>query len=491
MAGAKKKKKSMRLILLLLVVAALVGVYFLVGGEDEPLEENPGNNVQKEDTSVALCTFAAEDIVKVSFENPKFAATVAKQEDGNYVMEEEPDFPLNQARATYLFSNITSKAEKKIAEDAELSVYGLDDPSIRIVATHKDGTKFSLNIGDKIGTVSENGYYACIDGEDTVYVVSAALNVYYNLDKASWIRTEELPSIDTTTVVGVEVESDEFTDLALFHTGAIGDGDGNPNTGNWRMEKPYSNVLSLSEANVTQLVSNYSGFSFGNAVDYKEENLATYGLENPVTKLTLTCEVSSELTTDLLKEKIVLNIGKQNEDGDYYVRLDKSPLVYIMTGANVKSLVAPDVDGLVEKRFSLIYIHTISELEITYGDKKHLYEMTHEDVTDENGGTTKKSHFVVDGVKVSDESTSFNTFYTRFVKPTASYVLPADTKAEGDAVVTLRYKRTDPTYGNLLIEYFPYDDSFYAARINGVMMYAVDKRDIDNMLDGIDDYIPD
>ena len=347
MAGAKKKKKTLRLVLLLLVVAARVGVYFLIGGEDETLEENPNSSAQKEDLSVELCTFATEDIVKVSFDNPKFEATVVKQADGSYVMEEEPEFPLNQTRATYLFANITAKAERMIAEDAELSVYGLDEPSIRIVATDKNGAQFRLNIGDKIGTVSENGYYACIEGEDPVYVVSAALNVYYNLDKAAWIRQETLPDIDTTTIVGVEIESTEFSNLALFHTGAVGDGDGNPNTGNWRMEKPYPNVLSLSEANVTTQISNYSGFSFGNPVDYKEENFASYGLEEPVTKLTLTYEVSSDLTTDMLKKKIVLNIGNQNEDGDYYVNLAGSPLVYLMTGANVRSLVAPDVESLV------------------------------------------------------------------------------------------------------------------------------------------------
>jgi len=492
MAGAKKKKKFLRLVLLLLVVAALVGVYFLIGGEDETIEENPNSSVQREDLSVALCNFATEDIVKVSFENPKFAATVVKQTDGSYVMEEEPEFPLNQTRATYLFANITAKAERMIAENAELSVYGLDKPSIRIVATDKSGAQFRLNIGDKIGTVSENGYYACIEGEDTVYVVSAALNVYYNLDKAAWIRQENLPTIDTTTIVGVEIESAEFSDLALFHTGAVGDGDGNPNTGNWRMEKPYPNVLSLSEANVTTQIANYSGFSFGNPVDYKKENFASYGLEEPVTRLTLTYEVSSDLTTDMLKKKIVLNIGNQNENGDYYVNLAGSPLVYLMTGANVRGLVAPDVESLVEKRFSLIYIYTISELEVTYGDTRHLYEMTHEDVTDESGtSTTKKSSFVVDGVKVSDESTSFNTFYTNFVKPTASWILPEDTKAEGEPVITLRYKRTDPAYGDLLMEYFPYDDSFYALRINGVMMYAVDKRDIATMIDGINAYVPD
>lgn len=492
MAAAKKKKKTLRLLLLVLVVAALVGVYFLLDGEDEPLEENPGEVTQAADSSVSICPLAAEEIVKVAFENPKFSATLVKQADGSYVMEEEPEFPLSQTKAQIMFGNVCGKADAVVAEDAELSVYGLDNPAVRVVATDANGKEYRLNVGDKIGTVSKNGFYACIDGQTTVYQVPASLYVYFNLDKATWITTETLPEIDTTAIVAVEIESKEFGNLALYHTGAIGDGDGNPNTGNWRMEKPYPNVLSVSEVPVTEQITNYASFSFGSPVDYKKENFATYGLEEPVTKLTLTYEESSDLTTDLLKKKVVLNIGNQLENGDYYVNLSGSPLVYTMTGANVRGMVDVDADSYVEKRFSLIFIHTISELEVTIGDTKHLYEMTHKDVEDAgNSEFIKESTFVVDGVQVSEDSTSFNTFYTYFVKPTASFVLPADTKAEGEPILTLRYKRTEPAYGDLFMEYFPYDDSFYAVRINDVMMYAVDKRDVDNLIKGVNEYVPD
>ena len=492
MAAAKKKKKSLRLLLLVLVAAALIGVYFLIGGKEDELEENPGSTTQAADSSVEICPFDAADVVKVSFDNPKFSATLVRQEDGSFIMEEEPEFPLNQTRTEILFGNVVGKADSIVAEDADLSVYGLDDPAIRIVATDKNGSEYRLNVGDKLGTVSKNGYYACMEGQNTVYLVPASLYAYFNLEKSDWITSENLPEIDTTKIVGVEIASEEFGNLALFHTGAVGDGDGNPNTGNWRMEKPYTNVLGVTEARVTELIANYSGFSFNNPVDYKKENFALYGLEEPVTKLTLTYEESSDLTTDMLKKKVVLNIGNQLENGDYYVNLNGSDLVYTMTGANVKGLVDVDADEIVEKRFSLIYIYTIAELEVEFGDTKHLYEMTHEEVTDESGtSTTTKSTFVVDGVPVSEDSTSFNTFYTNFVKPSASYVLPEDTKAEGEPVLTLRYKRVDPAYGDLYIEYFPYDDSFYAARINGVMMYAVDMRDIETLMNGVTAYVPD
>lgn len=491
MAAAKKKKKTMRLLLLVLVLAALVGVYFLIGGEDS-LEEIPGETSERVDLTVSICPLESSDIVKVAFENSKFNGTVVRKEDGTYYLEEEPDFPLNQDRAALMFGNVVAKAESVVAENADLAVYGLENPAVRIRATAKDGTEYRLNVGNKIGTVSENGFYACIDGQNTVYLVSASLYVYFNLEKAAWIRYETTPKLDTSTIVRVEVESEEFEDLAIYHTGQVGDGDGNPNTGNWRMEVPYSNVLGLNDANVTALIENYSTFSFGNPVDYKEENLDQYGLAEPVTKLTVFYEVSSDLTSDMLKQKVQIYIGNPDGNGNYYVRLPESSRVYLMTGVNVRSLVAPDIDEMVEKRFSLIYIYTIEELEVTIGETKHLYEMTHTEIPDETGeNVTRKSTFVVDGVPVSEDSSSFNTFYTNFVKPTASWILPADTKAEGEPVMTLRYQRTESAYGDLFIEYFPYDDSFYATRINGTMMYAVDKRDIDAMIENINAYVPD
>ena len=71
MAAAKKKKKSLRLLLLVLVVAALIGVYFLISGEEAPLDENPGEVTQTADKSVVICPLAKENITKISFENQK------------------------------------------------------------------------------------------------------------------------------------------------------------------------------------------------------------------------------------------------------------------------------------------------------------------------------------------------------------------------------------------------------------------------------------
>lgn len=492
MAAAKKKKKSLRLLVLVLIVAALIGVYFLIGGEEDTGDVEPGSNAaQTQVQAVAICPFEKDDIVKVAFAGPKFSGTVIK--DGEqYYLEEEPEFPLNQMMAGFVFSGVASKADRIVAEDAELSVYGLDEPLLRITATDKNGAEYKVHVGDKIGTISENGYYACLEGDDTVYLVPPALYIHFNRDKAELIASENLPELDTATITGIEVTGKEFPELAIFHTGAVGDGDGNPNSANWRMEKPYPNVLGLSEAAVTELLSNYSKFSFLDPIDYKAENFAQYGLESPVTTLKISYQASSELTTDMLTQHVVLNIGNQNEAGDYYVNLKGSSRVYTMLADKVKALVAPDTAEMVDKRFSLIYVNTLSELEVNIGDIHHLYEMEHKEVVDEASGTSSiKSSFVVDGVAVSAESTSFNTFYTNFVKPTASYVLPADTMVEGEPVITLRYKRTKKEYSDLFMEYFPYDNSYYAVRINGVVMYAVDKRDVDTMINGINAYVPD
>ena len=71
MAAAKKKKKSLRLIVLVLIVAVLIGVYFLIGDEENTGEIGPGSDsAQTQAQSVTICPFEKDDIVKVAFEGP-------------------------------------------------------------------------------------------------------------------------------------------------------------------------------------------------------------------------------------------------------------------------------------------------------------------------------------------------------------------------------------------------------------------------------------
>ena len=162
-----------------------------------------------------------------------------------------------------------------------------------------------------------------------------------------------------------------------------------------------------------------------------------------------------------------------------------------MKESNVEKLISVNADDLVEKRFALLYIYTVSELEVEMGDVRHLYELQHENVVDESGATINKSStFFVDGVQVSEDAPSFNTFYTNFLNPKANHVIPEDTQVEGEPFLKLRYKRTEEKYEDFLMEYFLFDDSFYAVRINGVMMYAVDKRAVDTLMEEIQLYAP-
>lgn len=491
MAAAKKKKKTLRLLLLLLVVAALGAVYFLMDtGADEGIDELPTPTADATQSNLVLCDLSAEDLVKVRFENDTFSATVIRKEDGTCYFEEEPDFPINQTKANHVFDNLYKECEL-LLESADLAEYGLTDPALRIIATDKNEKTFTLNVGSRVGTVSENKYYACFDNETTVYCVPATLFVPYSLEKTAWIRLETLPDLTTTNIVGIEITSEEFGNLALYHTGGIGDADANPNTANWRMEIPYSNLLGLSEEKVTETIERYTGTSFSDPVDYKTENFALYGLENPGTVISVLYETDSAFSDEKLKQRTTLNIGDKTDDGYYYVNLAGSSLVYTILESSVKKLAQVDADSLVEKRFALIHIHSVAELEVKMGDITHLYELEHEMVADDNGAeTVQKSIITVDGKLLPEESTAFNSYYTNFLNPKANRVIPEDTAVEGEPFFTLCYKRTDASYPDLYMEYFPFDDSNYAIRINGVVMYAVDKRAVDSLMQTINEYVP-
>lgn len=168
--GAAKKKKSITLIILILLATVLIIAYFLLvnNNKEKAAEENT-----IEDT-IILSSVKIEDVIRIDYNNGA-GTTSYEKKDGKWQNKEDIKEEIDQTTIDGKLNEIGEiKALRLVTEEPEnLGEFGLDNPSVTINAALKDGSSVSIMLGSAVP--GDSGYYACLTGEEKVYVVNASL----------------------------------------------------------------------------------------------------------------------------------------------------------------------------------------------------------------------------------------------------------------------------------------------------------------------------
>lgn len=483
MAVNSKQRKGMTLLVLLVAVLALIAVYVFViqGKDEEPLEAEA--TPTPAGTAVILSTLEEEALTEVSFTNPENTITIQKQEDGTYILAGNPQFPLDQNKAVYIFDYVNLEAKRKIAEGVDLAEYGLNPARIRVAAKDGNGNEFVLLIGNESTISSLTGYFGCVEGENTVYLLDTALNYHYGLTEEELYDMEDGPALDVEMVTSINIESEVYADLDLVNSTEEADQVIGGAVSDWVIKKPFEVRLSADGTAVTEYLQNYLYFGFSKLADYSGEHLEDYGLKEPLTTLRI------GYTEEEVNKEYVLYVGTQAEDGSFYVRQNDSMRVYTMRESNVKKLIDVDAKSLVSTYINLVYIDSVSEVQVECSGKKHTYEIQYQTVTADDGSkTTEQSGHVIDGVQKTVEESGFKGLYAKLVGTISKGFLSDTAKVSEEPVLTVRFLRNDNTLPEIFVEYLPYDNNYYAVRINGVLLFKADKRDINRVVEAVEEY---
>lgn len=264
----KRGKKLLLLTLVLVVVAgaALAALKFM---PDEEVEETE---------SISVLTLDAESITGLAWsygdESLSFVC------DGSvWSYSEDADFPLDTSYMSAMTSAVSDiSAEKVIEEASDLAEYGLDEPVCSITVTAEAET--TIDIGDE---TSLDGLRYVSIGDGNVYLVSSDLLTNFSYGLYDLVAKETLPGMSELVSFSVERASGtlvidylEGSDLAYTdrYTYFAEDGDG------W---------LSLDSELAENFVSQITGLTWGDCVDYKADlkTLGNYGLDSPAVTVTV------------------------------------------------------------------------------------------------------------------------------------------------------------------------------------------------------------
>ena len=231
------------------------------------------------------------------------------------------------------------------------------------------------------------------------------------------------------------------------------------------------------------MTSAVASLSFGDLVTYNASDLSQYGLDQPKTTIrvhyteeqeveaddTTTADTSSDSTADssssdstatssssetttvTVEKDLVLYVGNANEDGgSYYVKLDGSNEVHLMTASNVETFTGKKASDFWNMYIGMENVSDLTSLDITYNGETKTYVRHVEEKKDDDSDSTTQEISYTCGDETIDKST-FTTFYSSLIG------LKAQTKDESlvqakDAEFTAVFHMTD---GDLTFAYSP------------------------------------
>jgi hypothetical protein len=164
-----------------------------------------------------------------------------------------------------------------------------------------------------------------------------------------------------------------------------------------------------------------------------------------------------------------LLIGEKDGNGHYYVEDAGTEEIYLADETAVDALLSPDPYAMVLRVVNVVNRDTVSSLEISVDDDT--YVMSEEDET---------CYF--DGKEV-DES-EYKELYTAILSCYIEEELPEDFEPESDRtpVLQLIYHRNQEEAPEITLDYYPYDEEYVTAWINGQEYFLVSKDDVEDLI---------
>lgn len=522
----KNRKKA--LIIAIICLAAAAVLYLLVVKLSQKSED-----ADSSDDALVISSVDSDQITAISYEKDGKSLSFMK-EDGTWYDAEDKSFPVDQDSLTTMTNALGAvSATRKLDSPEDLSEYGLDSPVLTVRYTASDGKEAEFTVGDT--NDAAGGSYLKISGDDAVYLVASDFADTFNSDIYQLADMESFPTITSDSITDINVKSGSHT-LEIKN-----DSDGGRTVLENGEEKE-----NCAESSVTQFINTVTGITFKSHVEYNCKDLSKYGLDKPAADISVdytttetvtetstetvtgtsaesvqetadTEETESETETVEVAKQLILYIGSQNEDGDYYAALDGSKEVHVVSGDTIKELIEKKAADFTDNTILSGSLNNAKSIDVAIGsDSWHLVKKEvakADDLADsaETEGTDSEKatettdaaadETTVDAEKVDESETEteaeteekwyagdteialtdLSSAYSDLSGMSAEKILDTAAKPIGDAAISVTVKWEDDT--ETTVSFTVYDSSFHLAEINGEARKLVNKRDVEKLVE--------
>lgn len=292
-----RSRKNKGLFILAAVLVLLLAVYLGLRAWNQSAEER--QEQADKAAEIHVTDTAAEDIASMSFDVGNGEMEFTRTDDTWYYTPDE-DFPLAQSYPEDMaaaLGNIT--ADRKLEDGDSLADYGLDEPAYTLSFTDTDGNTTDLYFGNMTG----EDYYVTVGEAGTVYTVASTVidSLNYTLDDMA--QFDEYPSVGSGNLVKETITQNGETTV-------------------------YDSEDEEQEEDITAVAGGLGAVKLSEAADYSvaDEDLAGFGLDE-----TSRITVEAVYMEDEEEKVLTLYIGGEDGDGNRYVMINDSRIVYLIS----------------------------------------------------------------------------------------------------------------------------------------------------------------
>lgn len=494
----RKKKNLITMISLLLVLVLMSGFYIWYINKDKLDRED----ISDTGSSQIIATMDPELIDKLHFKNENADMTLVREGD-IWVSEADKDRPIKQNYVQNMINLLDEiKTDRVVNEKPEdLGQFGLSVPYAYIEATQSDGRTIALSIGNEV--TGGQGYYARLEGNDAVFIVIAIYGTHLSYSDANMTQVEHGPNISSENIYHLEILQKDAEDFELIYDpDSLYHITSTPLL-SWAILKPFEEVYAAEISKVSELLSNYSSFSFLTCEEYNAKDFSQYGLDDPKASIFVEYRdqyeeqldkpekdpnTDEELTTRVIEEdkSFKLYVGDLDEKGDYYVRKDGDNAVYTMKASYVDKMLTLDAFSIISPFVNLYNIDTLNKIDIDIEGKPYSMEIKRERIINDEGEEEIKSTYYHNGAITEEDI--FKDVYQAMIGAKIDSQLNKELSVSGlEPILTLVYhiEGYDQPFTTV---YYSYDDSFYLIDNGYPVRFLADKRKIDIIISAIEEF---
>lgn len=310
------KKEGNPLLILLLVLGALLVVYAGV----VVIGKNQEKSKKKEEEAKKIYVTDLGKLSEIQFDVGNGEIQLVK-EDGTWYDKNDKDFPLAQSYPKKMEKTFRKlEAERKLEDGDSLEAYGLEDPAYTVVLTDQDGNETTLYFGNVTG----DSYYLTLNEKKEIYTVSTDVIEDFQYSMEDMAQLDTFPTIGSGNLKKVVIsQGTEKTEYSSEKT-------------------EYSSENDDDAKSMATIAGGLGVLTLKDAADYsvEESDLSKYGLdEQSRTTETVT------YTNNKKEKTVTLYFGKEDGNGNRYVMLSDSKIVYLVEKEKCKNMLNQDTES--------------------------------------------------------------------------------------------------------------------------------------------------